>query len=197
MENWKKILLRAAGFGVGFAIIAVLALGVLMWQGNRAQKPKPWDPKAITATYDYVGVEGERNAALFVYILDNSTDMDYHVTDGTNIHLAGTLADTKALSFEGPDWLKIDYPIYIPAHSRIRFSIHVPMYFLESPVENASDDAKYDYYTRLDQFIVAGAGNLDGFVLLDDSTRYKITFPNGWAERAKKPMRVKNVVSSK
>jgi hypothetical protein len=44
--NWKMILLRSAGFGGGFAIIAALLLGGIIWWSNR---PKPWSENAITA----------------------------------------------------------------------------------------------------------------------------------------------------
>lgn len=44
--NWKIILLRSAGFGGGFAIVAALLLGGIIWWSNR---PKPWSESAVTA----------------------------------------------------------------------------------------------------------------------------------------------------
>jgi len=31
MENWKRIVLRAAGFGAGFAVAAGILIGVFYW----------------------------------------------------------------------------------------------------------------------------------------------------------------------
>ena len=44
--NWKIILLRSAGFGGGFAIVAALLLGgIIRW----SDRPKPWSERAVTA----------------------------------------------------------------------------------------------------------------------------------------------------
>jgi hypothetical protein len=56
--DWKRILLRAAGFGAGFALSLALILGVALWYESRPKPPKPWDAKTIRAEYDHV--TGER-----------------------------------------------------------------------------------------------------------------------------------------
>src|ERR1017187_2886645 len=48
MENWKKILLRAAGVGAGFAVVAAILIGITLWWIGRPAKPKPWNTQAIT-----------------------------------------------------------------------------------------------------------------------------------------------------
>jgi len=37
--------------------------------------PKPWDKKAITAIYDFVDTEGEKNTIVFYYTLQNNTEL--------------------------------------------------------------------------------------------------------------------------
>jgi hypothetical protein len=48
MENWKRILLRSAGCGGGFAVVLSAILGTALWWSGRPAKPKPWNTQAIT-----------------------------------------------------------------------------------------------------------------------------------------------------
>ena len=79
MELWKKILLRSAGFGAGFAIIASVVLGTMLWWSSRPPKQKPWNDKAIVASYESLDTEGDANTFRFTYTLENKTDIDYRV----------------------------------------------------------------------------------------------------------------------
>jgi hypothetical protein len=49
MENWKRIVLKAAGFGGGFAVVAAIILGVVASWSGRPAKPKPMNTHAVTA----------------------------------------------------------------------------------------------------------------------------------------------------
>lgn len=99
MEIWKKTLLRAAGFGAGFAVVAALIVAVFLWWTSRPPKVKPWDDKAIVASYESLDTEGDENTYRFVYTLENTTDTDYRVENDSNIHLAAFLKRSQALSF--------------------------------------------------------------------------------------------------
>jgi hypothetical protein len=48
MDNRKKILLRAAGFGGGFAIIGAAIVALALWWSSRPVKPKPLNTDAIS-----------------------------------------------------------------------------------------------------------------------------------------------------
>jgi hypothetical protein len=190
MENWKRILLKAAGVGGGFALVAAVVLGIVMWWSGRPAKPKPWDDKAIVASYESLDTEGEANTFHFNYTLENKTDIDYRVENDSRVHLAAFLKQSQALSFSNSENLHADYPIYIPAKSRVRFEIHLGYPYPIKPDYNASNDVQHDFYTKVAQYVTNELGNVDGFTLLDDDHRYKIVMPNGWTERAKQPMRV-------
>ena len=97
---------------------------------------------------------------------------------------------SQALSFSKSEYLHADYPIYIPAKSRVRFQVHLGYPYPIKPDYNASDDVQHDFNTKVAQYVTRELGNVDGFTLLDDDNRYKILMPNGWAERAKLPMKV-------
>lgn len=191
MDNWKKWFFRAAGFGAGFATVGAIVLGIIAWWSNRPPKPKPWNPNAITAAFSTMSSEGEKNTLEFIFTLENHTDNDYRVSDGSQAHLGAQLHDANEISFEQGDFLKADYPIYIPAHDKVRFMLHVGYPFAEKEDLNPSDDARHDYNTKLAAFATKEFSNLSGFVLMDENARYKIVMPSGWIERGKEPLRVK------
>jgi hypothetical protein len=191
MDNWKRILLRAAGFGAGFAVVAAFIIGAVFWWSSRPPKVKPWDDKAITASYESLDTEGDANTFRFVYTLENKTDTDYRVENDSNIHLAAFLKRSQALSFSDSKNLHTDYPIYVPAKSRVRFTVHLGYPYPIKPNYEASDDEQHDFNTKVAQYVTKELGNIDGFTLLDDNSRCKIVMPNGWAERAKLPMKAK------
>ncbi|WP_263379504.1 hypothetical protein [Granulicella paludicola] len=197
MENWKRIVLKAAGFGGGLALVGAIILGVCVWWSSRPPKPKPWNTGAITAQYEDVRTQGDNNTLAFDYTLVNNTDHDYHLTDATGVHIAAHLRRSNALSFDDSGRLKTDYPIYVPAHSRVRFPILLEY---PIPVKDDSDapvDVRHDNETKLAKYIVENLSNIDGLVLMDDNARYQINFPDGWTQRAKEPLRVKSPDTSK
>jgi hypothetical protein len=120
MENWKKIIIRAVGFGAGFAVAAGILVGVAVWWSSRPVKPKPRNMKAITATFDTLDTEGDANTFEFIYTLENNTDDDYRVSDESEIHLAGVLKDEHSFTFNNDKFLTADYPIYIPSRNLLK-----------------------------------------------------------------------------
>lgn len=191
MENWKKILLRAAGFGAGFAVITAVIVVFVLWWSSRPPRPKPWDDKAITASYESLDTEGDANTFRFVYTLQNNTDADYRIETDSGVHLAAFLKRSQALSFSDTQNLHTDFPIYIPTKSRVRLQIHLNYPYPIKPNYQASDDEQHDFNTRVAQFVTKELGNVDGFVLLDENSKDKIVMSNGWVERAKIPMKTK------
>src|SRR5579859_3795853 len=79
MENWKRILLRSAGFGAGFALIAAVVVGGVVWWQSRPPKQTPWSDSAITAKYTLITLhnEGEELHLSFEYSLTNHTNAPY------------------------------------------------------------------------------------------------------------------------
>ncbi len=191
MENWKKTLLRAAGFGAGFAVIAVVTVGSFLWWSSRPPKPKHWDDKAITAFYEGLDTEGDANTFRFVYTLQNNTDADYQIETDSGVHLAAFLKQSQALSFSDAQNLHTDFPIYIPAKSRVRLQVHLNYPYPIKPNYQASDDEQHDFNTSVAQYVTKELENVDGFVLLDENSKDKIVMSNGWTERAKMPMKTK------
>ena len=115
MENWKKFLVRAVGFGAGFAVITAVIVVFVLWWSSHPPRPKPWDDRAIAASYESLDTEGDANTFRFVYTLQNNTDADYRIETDSGVHLAAFLKRSQALSSSDTQNLHTDFPIYIPA----------------------------------------------------------------------------------
>jgi hypothetical protein len=57
MQPWKRFLLIGAGLGCGFAVAGAAIIGSWLWYSSFPHAPKPWNKKAIVATYDYSDTE--------------------------------------------------------------------------------------------------------------------------------------------
>jgi hypothetical protein len=192
MEVWKKIILWSVGIGAGFAITASLVVGGFIWWSSRPTKPKPWNQTAITAKYDSVDVDVKDQHIYFVYILENHTDSDFTLENNSGVHLGASLKRSSSISFSDSEYLTADYPIYVPAKHSVRIKLHIKYPYKIPFNYEASDDEKHDWETKLTVFLVKELSNLNGFVLMDENSRYQIDFPSGWRDRANEPMRIKD-----
>ena len=168
--------------------------GALLWYSSRPKPPKPWDNHAVVAEYDYVTTQGDANNIAVYYTLQNNTDFDYEVNLAGQIQLAAKLGRENSLSINksGDNNLTGDFPVFVPAHGRARFGLHLKYPYGEKYDSNASEDERYDFGTKLAKYMTSELSNLDGFVILDQTRRYKIEFPNGWKARSHEPLRVKD-----
>jgi hypothetical protein len=191
--EWKRMFLKAAGFGAGFAILLILIGGGLLWYSNRPKPPKAWDAHAIVAEYDYVTTQGDANNIAVYYTLQNNTDFDYEIPSADQIQLAAKLGRENSLSIEksGGDALAGDFPVFVPAHGRTRFGLHLRYPYGEKYDSAASEDERYDFGTKLAKYMTTELTNLDGFVVLDQTRRYKIELPSGWKARSNEPLKAK------
>ena len=197
MEPWKRIVLKAAGFGVGFAVVAALIIGTCLWWSSRPVKPKPWNKAAISASYEAILAAGKDNTVEIMFTLRNNTDQDYKVTDESSTHVGVSTRQFQVTNYQDKDFARFDYPIFVPAKSQVQVILNVPLIMKERLRDGASDDEEHDYNTRVAQLMKVAADNVSGFVLLDDNARYEIDLPEGWTERAGMPMKVKAPDTSK
>jgi|SRR5579863_4857975 len=185
MPLWKKILLQSVGIGAGIAITLCAVIGSWIWYSDRPKPPKPWNIQAITAEYDYAHPEGDKNNVAFHYILQNNTEADYRVDSDAGIEITSKLKREKGLSQFANHYVTADYPIFVPAHTRVWISLNIPYPYPIREKEGPTLDEREQYKTEVARYITDKWTNLDGFVLFDASTRYEIEFPNGWEQRAK------------
>jgi hypothetical protein len=191
MNDWKKLVLRAVSFGAGFAVTSALIIGIFLWWSQRPSKPKPWNQGALTATYEALGTEGDTHTFWLAYTIENKTDSDYSLSSDSGIHLAVVLRRyNDALIFSDSKSLTTDYPLFIPAHHRVRIRMHLSYPYPEAEDFNSSEDARYDYETKAAVYLAKELNNVNGFVVMDENSRFQINLPNGWDERGKEPLRL-------
>jgi hypothetical protein len=180
--NWKRLLLIGVGWGLGTAFGLAILVGIFLWYEGRPKPPvppKPWNSTSIKADYDYAYTEGDGNNIVVYYTLENMSDFDYRVEDGHNMTIGAKLKKESSLS-PFNETGKIDYPIFVPAKKRVRFPIHLSYPYPVKENPKADVDERKKYRQAVEKYLSDELGNLDGFDLLDETSRYEIIFPNGW-----------------
>lgn len=185
MPTWKTIVLKSFGFGAGFAIGFCAIAGFWLWYSERPKPSKPWNKQAITAEYDYVDPEGDKNSLTFHYVLQNNTDSDYRIGSDSGIEITNKLKRQKGLGEFANHTITTNYPVFIPAKSRVWISLKIPYPYPIKEKDNPTTDERKQYTTEVAKYVTDELSNLDGFVLFDMSNRYEIDFPTGWEQRAK------------
>jgi hypothetical protein len=171
MDNWKKIILRAAGFGAGFAVAAGILVGVAVWWSGRPVKPKPMNPHAIVGSYSTMEMQ-VRDQAMHLtvtYGLRNTTDKDYSLPAIGELMIVNP--ENKGLdTLEGFTW---DSTSIIPPGQTVNLKFDIP-YPLSSYNKTAADLT--DDKVMVD-FIEKRLKEIDGFKFFDHRNRYEIDLP--------------------
>src|SRR5271163_1226908 len=178
--EWKRPLFIGIGWGLGTAVGLVILVGGFLWYLNRPKPPKPWNTSALRAEYDDVSTEGDKNYIIFRYTLENPTDFDYHLEDGSTILMSVRLKRENVLT-PASEVATIDFPVFVPAKKRIRFVIYTPYAYPIKEKADSSGDERKKYSDEVEKYVQTKMTNLDGFDLLDKSNRYEVIFPAGWS----------------
>jgi hypothetical protein len=172
--SWKRLFIKAAGFGAGVALMLTVLAGVFSWYVTRPKPPKSWDTKAITATFDKLDISNKDGfiGVEFHYSLQNNTDEDYTITG-------------KELIRER----KVDTGTVEPAEQYgktvnvVLFAKHKATYDVLAFYTVGKDAPKETETTEgLNKFLYEKFHNTDGFTLFDQDKRYEIVLPNGWKD---------------
>ncbi len=174
---WKKIVIKAFGFGAGFAgALAVIAV-FLAWYSSRPTPPRPWNTRAITATYEFVTTTKDKDQLAFVYTIQNNTKEDYRLSEVSSVDLFHKLESEQSIYRMAEDRPSIHFPVFVPAGGRTTVSINSHLSY--SAPRPASDDLN-ELKKTLREYVKEKHQNLGGFVLFDQINRYQIDFPKGW-----------------
>ncbi len=181
MPTWRRIFLRAAGFGVGVAAILAVVIGALTltWYEGRPSPPKPWRKDQLKATYNKIGNSHDKNTIEFMYFLENTTNEDYRIDGSKDVHLAFILGDLGSL---GPvdRFADLDTPVYIPAKHTAQITIKLKANLKHVLKNDPTDEEQSTYLQAVAEYLTKDLIGLNGFSLFDDRHRYEVTFPPGW-----------------
>ncbi len=174
MQLWKKILLKAAGVGGGFAIVAAIIIGTAVWWSSRPVKPKPMNSHAIVGNYAGMGmqVRGDAMHLTMTYGLHNTTDKDY--SQPTNGELMIVNPENNGLdSIQGVTWDSTTIP---PGQTvNLKFDISYPLSDYNTTAADLTD------FKAEVSFINKRLKEIDGFRFFDYVNRYEIDLPK-WPE---------------
>ena len=174
MPSWKRLVVICASAGAGFAFALALIVGGLLWHKSRPAPPSPWNVSALKASWDrmdfeFIAANGKRRTIVFYYALENQTDRDYEVKDGTSMAIYEQSSGKHNLELSEDKELSLDYPVFVPARQRVELPIHLNVTYTDE------DEKKYG---KLPDFM--RGTSIKGFVLFDKANRYQINFPQGW-----------------
>ncbi|HEY5329913.1 MAG TPA: hypothetical protein VIJ79_08530 [Acidobacteriaceae bacterium] len=170
MENWKKILLRAAGFGGGFAIVGAIILCGIIWWADKPPKDKPFNTKAISAKYSGLGFQRRSDDfhLIFEYSLHNNTDKDYRLPSNSALMIVNPengglqkVADTT--------W---DTDTVVPVGQTVNLKFDVPYKLADYNLQPS------DYSDSKDvEFAGRRLKEINGIKVFDYTDRYEIDCP--------------------
>ena len=131
-------------------------------------------------TFDGVTLN-DKHYLLLYYVLNNATDTDYRLRDGSNVvmmmKVRGQSGGERELS---PSDLTVFYPIFVPSRQRqivvVKYLGQTYDFRLQLKL-HASPKEEQAYHDKLGVFVRHQSPNLGGFVLLDKASRYRIELP--------------------
>jgi hypothetical protein len=175
--DWKRIFLRAAGFGAGFALTLAIILGFTLWYQSRPKPPKPWDTKTIQAEYDRT-IDQQTTDIDFRYFLKNNGLEDYRISDAALVQLAIKAEKGELTPFNRI--VSIETPIFIPSGQKTMVFIKMKTgtRFPHQLPEHATEADEEQYRKFVLDYL--NGMQITGFVLFDEGQRIEIDFPSGW-----------------
>jgi len=171
--SWKRLFIKAAGFGAGFRLAVCFVLGGFLWYSARPKPQKPWNEKTITATFAEltVGVVQEELRVQFTYALHNSLDRDYllpSIPSGelmTKSENSSDLTPAKSAAWD---------TVTIPAKQTVRvtFTISFPL------PEYNTNAMTLESIDKLSEFMGKRMKEVNSLEFYDYVGRYRILMPS-------------------
>jgi hypothetical protein len=179
MDNWKRILLRAAGVGGGFAVVAAVILGIAVWWLGRPAVSKPWNTQAITPG-GKSELEVQTRAEVFHLQpkcnLKNNTGKDYRMAAESGTLMLVNPDNGGLEKLDDATW---DRTLVIPAGQTVNVKFDIP-YNLGEYGETASNLADMN---KLTAFADKRMKRIKDLKFFDYIERYEIDCPNSWMDK--------------
>ena len=145
---------------------------------------KPWNRTAIRAAFVELAASDRKDRIKLWYTLTNTTDGEYRIQNMSGITTAVSAhGKTDFLYAFNQGMISLEMPLIIPANGKIRAMLTVALQTDKSVPSDASDATVTIYKTDVMSFLRSKYSKMQGFVLMDEGTRYEIDFPAGaWSE---------------
>lgn len=180
--DWKRIFLRSAGLGVGFALTLAVILGIVVWYDSRPKPPKPWDNRTIQAVFDRTIPEHAIGKVGLRYSLKNSGNEDFRIENKESIQISIRIGDDDELTpFNRV--VSLETPVFIPAGRKSMVFLYLQTgetwtNFKHVLPAQATDEDEKEYEKAVLDYL--GGTRITGFAVFDESHRMEIDFPAGW-----------------
>ncbi len=178
MSTWKNILLKAAGFGAGFALALCLLVGVWNWYSSRPKPPKPWNAARLSITQDLSWLTDKDKNIELRYVLENKSDEDFFIQSGDEVEYEVGLKRQNAYSTMPRDSITINFPLSVPAHTRKLIRVELQKAFKDmKPPENGSGEQNANFSNSVLKRFLEDYPNIQAIQLRDASQRIILNLP--------------------
>lgn len=179
ISSWKRLVLVAASFGAGFAIMLAAIFEGTVWYKSR---PQPWNNMALKGSYGGLDIKTQPHEESyivdFLYDVENKTNRTYQF-EPANVTILAVLTEGYALSKEAGNYQTSDPTMsgtdFIPAQGKARFRIRVSYQY--PPAFNEKDKADAE---KVSKSIDRRLREFSGFAVFDQTNHYRIDLPEGW-----------------
>jgi hypothetical protein len=151
-------------------------------QESAPKQARDWNTNAIRGTFAGVQVkeiDPTHAQLVFSYDLENSTESEYRLAGGPEVALMEQLKSDGSLRSQ--DSIRIDNPVFLPAKSHGRVSLQVALPF-NWPSQIATGQVGPFTQEKFRSLVGKEVSNVQEFILLDETSRYKIELPGGWQD---------------
>ena len=161
--NWKRFALKWLAVGAGVGLVAILAVGSLIWYSSRPKPPKPWNTNALIARNSPgFSVHDEGKKLQFSYAVENTTENDYQVESNYQVKVLIKTSDGSFSQLLPDEVEHIILPIFIPAKQTGAIVLELTISGIPIKESSESDD---EYHERVRAFCEKRLKGVKGFVL--------------------------------
>jgi hypothetical protein len=150
-------------------------------ENNPAKESAPWNRTAIRAEFVELATSDRKDTIRLWYTLTNTTEADYRIESMIGITTAAQAGSDSLYAFN-QGMISVEMPLTMPAHRKIQTLLTVALQTDKSVPNDASDATVAIYKKDVMTFLRSKYSKMQGFVLMDEGTRYEIDFPGAWSQ---------------
>jgi hypothetical protein len=169
----KQWLVIAGSAGIVF-LLTIWAFAGTSLKRQPKEAAKTWNSDGIKAVYmaaQLRQVDKTHAKLILSYDLQNLSDVDYRLTEGSGVVIMSRLKSDGSLSQEQP--VRLSYPVFLPSNQRAHMAIEITRDF-----SWPRDDSHHD--EKLKEFVRQALAGVRGFVLFDENSHCQIDLPPAW-----------------